>query len=588
MPTDGVLLYALSREIDQKLIKGRIDKIYGLNRTDILIRIRSAQGNHKLFLSAHPVSGGMYITKQDYISPNTPSLFTMVLRKHLSGGKLLSVRTHEMDRIVFLDFVARNELGDLCKKTLILEIMGKHSNIILVDDKMVIIDAQKKFNHIVSRHREVLPNLPYVFPPNPDKLNFLDYDLDHLSDDLMQYSTTTEQEDFVHLLPRMFNGFSTSTVKTILQDCELDEASLQYAGRLEYQRLHGCLADFRELLLMQPKEGYLLYRKNLPFDVALMPGKTPDNKVFDSLSLAIDTMYGEKTDNGKREQEKQKLKKNMNQRLKKLQKKLTIHLDNIQKAKETDIYRIKGELLTASLHMIRPGQKTVVLENYYDPDYAKIEIELNPAISASANAAKYFKKVSKIREAAKVSREMLYDLHKDIEYLESILLSLDNVTSLDDIEEIADEIRRIGFIPPQKGKKQKKKKRIESKPMHFVSSSGLEILVGKNNKQNDRVTRSAADDDLWLHTKKIPGSHVILKTNKGAYDDQSLLEAATLAAYYSKGRQSSKVEVDYTLKKNVKKPGGAKPGMVIYETNQTFLAEPNEELVNNLNRGEIS
>lgn len=585
MPTDGVLLYALSRELNQKLIQGRVDKIYGLNRTDVLIRLRSAQGNQKLFLSAHPVHGGLYLTKQDYQTPATPSLFTMVLRKHLSGGKLLSVHTHQMDRIVFLDFVARNELGDLCKKTLILEVMGKHSNLILVDDKMVIIDAQKKFNHLVSRHREVLPNIPYVFPPDPDKFNLMDYDFDHLSDDLMKYSETSEQEDFVHLLPQMFKGFSSATVKAILQDCELGEASLQYAGRLEYDRLGGCLADFRELLLMHPREGYLLYRKSLPSDVALLPGKNQEFKTFDSLSVAIDTMYGEKTANDKREQEKQKLKKTMKQRLKKLLKKLAIHEDNIQKAEETDIYRIKGELLTASLHTIRPGLKKITVENYYDPDYAKIEIELNPAISPSANAAKYFKKVSKIREAAKVSREMLYDLKKDIDYLESILLSLDNVTSLNDIEEIEDEVRRIGFIPPQKGK-QKKKRKIESKPMRFVSSSGMEILVGKNNRQNDRLTRSANDDDLWLHTKKIPGSHVILKTEQGKYDEQSLAEAATLAAFYSKGRQSSKVEIDYTLKKNVKKPGGAKPGMVIYETNQTFLADPNEELVNNIKRVE--
>lgn len=582
MPTDGVLLYALSRELNEKLIQARIDKIHGLNKTDVLIRFRSARGNHRLFLSAHPVHGGLYLTSQTYETPGTPSLFTMVLRKHLSGGKLLSVRTHQMDRIVFLDFVARNELGDLCKKTLILEIMGKHSNLILVDDKMVIIDAQKKFNHLVSRYREVLPNLPYVFPPDSNKFNLLEYNMENLADDLFNHAELLEKKEFAELLPHMFNGLSLATSKMLLKTCELEKTNLEYAGILEYDLLSDCLSNFRELLLAQPKEGYVLYRNGEPKDASIFPGTTETSHQLDSISIAIDTMYGEKNALDKLNQKRIKLGKTLRQRLKKLQKKLDIHKSNIQKALDTDIYRIKGELLTANLHTVQPGLKKIVVENYYDPEYAKLEIELNPALSPSANAAKYFKKVSKIREAAKVSREMLYGLNKDIAYLESILLSLNNVTSLSDMEEIEDEIRRIGFIPPQKGKQKKKKEK--SKPLHYLSTSGLSIFVGKNNHQNDRVTRSAEDDDIWFHAKNIPGSHVILKVKNGSYDDLALMQAATLAAYYSKGRQSSKVEVDYTEKKNVKKPNGAKPGMVIYETNKTYLANPDENIVAQLNK----
>ncbi len=583
MPTDGVLLYALSRELNQKLTQARIDKIHGLNKMDVLLRFRSAGGNHRLFLSAHPVHGGLYLTSQDYETPSTPSLFTMVLRKHLSGGRLLTVRTHQMDRIVFLDFAARNDLGDLCKKTLILEIMGKHSNLILVDDKMLIIDAQKKFNHLVSRYREVLPNIPYVFPPDMEKNNLLDYNLDDLTDDLLAQSELIEKNEFVELLPRMFNGLSLATAKRLLTSCGLEKTNLEYAGRLEYDRLNDCLTSFRELLLAQPKEGYVLYREGIPKDVSILPSSLEKStRTYPSISTALDTMYGEKSNLEKLRQERQKLTKTLKQRLKKLQKKLEIHESNIQKALDTDIYRIKGELLTANLHMVRPGLKKIIVENYYDPDYAKMEIELNPALSPSANATKYFKKVSKIREAAKVSREMLYDLNKDINYLESVLLSLDNVYTLSDLDEIEEEVRRIGFIPPQKGKQKKKKGK--SKPLQYLSTSGLTILVGKNNNQNDRLTRSAEDEDIWLHAKNIPGSHVILKVGDKAYDDLALKEAATLAAYYSKGRQSSKVEIDYTEKKNVKKPNGAKPGMVIYETNKTFLANPDENLVEQIKK----
>lgn len=571
MTMDGILLYALSQELSHVLKKARIDKVYDINKNKILIKIRQNRKNYRLIISTHALDGAIYFSDESPETPMKPSLFSMVLRKHLNGATILSLQTHGMDRILFVNVEARNDLGDLCQKQLVLELMGKHSNLILLDEHQVIIDAIRKYNHLISRHREVLPGRDYVYPPPSDKHNLMNYDLDKLAEDLLVLSDDFPSAD--QALIHLFEGFSLRTIRDLLDSESLNKLDLTNYGQLDFQRMAQTLEAFRTRLNVKATPVFLTRKRGRPNNISLFPSGKSDNQSFESISEAIDAYMQETQDQQEIQLETTKLAKSIRQRLKKQQKKLDIHTKNIERADQTDIFRIKGELLTANLHNVRPGMTSIVVDNYYDPAYEKIEIELDPALSPSMNASRYFKRVSKIRQAAKKSRELILSVKRDHDYLESLLYNVDQAETPADVEDILTEVRQVGYVPKQN--RPSKKKEV-SEPRRFISKEGHTIIVGKNNKQNDLITKKAHDQDLWFHAKQIPGSHVILSLNNDKPTDQEILEAATLAAYYSKAKESSKVAVDYVIKKELRKPNHAKPGMVIYNTNKTILVDPND------------
>lgn len=576
MIMDGVLLYAISKELSSSLLGARIDKIYDTGKKELLFKLRNQRTNYKLRISTHASRGAVYLSQASPKTPMAPSLFAMVLRKHLSGGIIRQVKTTGMDRILTLTIEAYDELGDLSHKELVIELMGKHSNCILLKEDGTIIDALTKYDHLVSRHREILTNRPYLPPPASKKYNLLDYDLDQLSQDLLDLED--QAENIGQAISLTFEGFSTKTASDFLKASEVEERDLSLYGRLDFQRLIQALGRFRDRLREGPQTVYLIRKKGRPHNVSLFP-VGDETRAYDSVSRAIDDSLDETSRRQNLEKEKNKLAKALRQRLKKQEKKETIHADNIKRAKETDIYRIKGELLTANMHNVRPGMTSIKVDNYYDPAYEKIEIDLDPSLSPAANASRYFKRVSKIREAAKKSREIILSVRREIDYLESLLYHLDQAETMADIEDILSELGKLSYHPQQKkAKKKKKKKEAPSQPRHFISSQGNPILVGKNNRQNDRLRRKAQGEDLWFHAKDIPGSHVILKVSSPEPSPQEITEAASLAAYYSKGQSSSKVTVDYLEVKGLKKPKQAKPGMVIYHHNQSVLVDPQEAI----------
>lgn len=565
MPMDGAMLVALTGEIRETLTGARVDKIYQPGDHDLLIRLRTRTENINLYLSAHPVRGGICMTRNAFTAPQPPPLLTMVMRKHLSGGRLVAVRQDGLDRTIFLDFLATSEIGDPVRRTLILEVMGRHSNIILLDgDKNTVIDALVRFNHLVSRHREILPGRIYASPPPRQGLRFLD--------PLPEILPLPENEEgsLAEHFSRIFPGLGSKTLQELLKPAGQDP-----------DRVRILLEDFRSRLLNSSHQPCMTLNPPVPADIFLFPVDSPHIRQFTSVSDMVSTYYQMLGESDRFHSEQRKLQRSLRQMIARREKKMEIHEENLREAEKADVWRIRGELLTANLHRIRPGMDSITLDNYYLDPPEPLTLELDPALSPSANANRCFRRVSKVREAAKVSRQILEQLREDLTYLETVEVSLKQAETTGDLMEILEELTRSGFLGRPPGRQQKPV--TPNGPMRFISTTGMEILVGRNNRQNDWLTmKQAADTDVWLHTKEIPGSHVILKTRDGTYDETSLLEAATLAAWFSKARDSVKVPVDYTPRKHLRKPGGSRPGMVVYDRNRTILVDPDPALAENL------
>ncbi len=584
MALDGVFIYSLADELSNALAGAKIDKIYQPEKDEILIHIRKQRESIKLLLSASSSNPRAYITSEPpKENPGVPPTFCMLLRKSLTGGRIVDVTQPDFERIISITVEVYDELKNKKNMNLIIEIMGKHSNIILVDSlENKIVDSIKRVPLSISSYRQVLPGNRYMSPPPQDKLNPMDeIPLSKFSEVIRGSNAPVFKSVY-----QSFKGISPLVSREILHRASVDESSP--AMSLESFEIEKIYDSFTRVF------GQL---KNKIFSPCISIDRATDSLIaFSCIRLTMYSSYSyiessspsfilEKyyTQRDNKERIKQKtinLRKNISNKLDRLYKKLQKQNEELLEAQNAPHFKLQGELITSYIYMIQKGMEEISLQNFYDENGGEITVKLNKNLTPSENAQKYFKKYSKLKNASIMLSDQIKMTKAEADYLENVLYSIENCENISEIEEIRNELIAEGLVKDRVKKKKDPKPSAskESEPLHFFSSDGFEILVGKNNKQNDRLTlKIASPSDVWLHTKNIPGSHVIIKTDDGEASEQAVLEAATLAAYFSKAKMSAKVPVDYTERKNVKKPSGSKPGMVIYETNKTVYVTPSEE-----------
>ncbi len=582
MAFDGVTISALISEIKNKTIGGRIDKIYQPERDEIILGIRSQGTGYKLLLTANPSNPKLHFTQISRENPLDPPLFCMVMRKHIQGGKIIDIKQQNFDRIVNIYIEALDEMGDYSVKNLIIEIMGRHSNIILTDHSGTILDCIKHITHDKSSVREVLPGKQYEMPPAQNKINTLMLDRQNFMS-LMGENGAKKAQAFIY---QNYSGISPimateiCTRADIYSDDFIESLTPSQAERL-YLSFEALVKDIKD-------ENFspclIKDEKNKAVDFFPITPHFGIVEKYESMSALVEDFYKSRDFAYRINQKTQDLKKLITQNIERCVKKKEIQLRTLKDIENRDKLRLYGELITANIYSIKKGMTLVSLVNFYSESGETVDIELDGDLSPSENAQKYFKAYNKAKRTYLALQEQISSNEEELTYLEGVLTSVNNCINEQDIREIRQELIDEGYIKKVKNLKNRTAKR-KSSPMHFVSSDGYDIYVGKNNVQNDELTlKFAKPRDMWLHTKIIPGSHVIVVSKGEKIPDTTLNEAALLSAYFSKARNSTMVPVDYTEKRNVKKPNGAKPGMVIYETNRTAYMNPSEEEVNKIKR----
>lgn len=577
MALDGIFLRHIKNEIEKEALLARVSQIYQPNRDELVLVLRTFDGNKKLLLSSRANSPRVNFCKSTPENPPQPPMFCMLLRKRIGGGKLISVRQADCDRILFLDFECINELGDVEVLTIVCEIMGMYSNIIIINrETQVIIDSLKRVDLTMSSQRLVLPNLKYELPAPQDKLNILN----STPQEIVERLKSLEAETALNKgLLRVIQGVSPIICR------ELEYRVCEGATN----KVEGVLADrlLCELeTLKAVTEGCtgkpcIVYREDgRVLDVSFMPinqyGDFLRVEATDGFSNTLDEFYETRDARERMRMKSQSLLKLLNNLRERTARKISKQQLELAKCGEREQLRICGDLLQANLYRIERGSEFADVENFYDEQGKTLRIKLNPAISPAANAQKYYKDYQKAKNAEIVLAEQIKSGGEELEYIESVLDTVDRAETERELSQIKEELTEQGYLKQQKGK-QRKQARLA--PLEFVSSDGFKIFVGRNNRQNDQLTlKTAAKNDMWLHTKDIHGSHVIIANDGREISDTAICEAACLAAYNSKARHSDKVPVDYTLVRYVSKPSGAKPGMVIYVNNKTVYVTPKESI----------
>ncbi len=565
MAFDGFVTRAIVHELSQKLLDSRIYKIYQPHKTDLVFVIRGHGKNLSLLLSANPTYPRIHIANRSFSNPVEPPMFCMLLRKHLEGGIIESIKQIDNERIIYIDLKVRDELGDFQTKRLIIEIMGRHSNIILIQpEKNMILDGINHVTSAISSYRQILPGKAYVEPPSQNKLNPLTVEQE------VFYSAISFNEGKIDKqLINKFTGISPTIAKEILYQ----------SGLPTKENLWKSFHAWMEKTNSNQYEPSMTIGTSKP-DFSIFPLSHLDGeaKSYGSMNACIEDFYDQKAERDTVRQKAHDLSRFLMTEKNKNEKKIEYLLKDLESAKNADQFKLYGELLTANMHQITRGAETAEVINYYDENQSTLSIPLDPFKTPSENAQMYFKKYNKLKTSTEIIEEQLEITKQEIEYLESVLALLDNA-SVEDIEEIREELIEQDYLKEKRKRKPKRKKNPDIE--RFQSSEGHTIYVGKNNKQNEYLTHKvASSSDTWLHTKDIPGSHVVIKAKE--FGDKTLEEAAILAAYFSKAKFSSHVPVDYTLIKHVKKPSGAKPGYVIYENQKTLYITPDEATIKQL------
>ncbi len=604
MALDGIFLRHIKKEIEEEALGARVNQIYQPNRDELVLVLRTfgqrravpgaplnepeitptdgAAARHneavsykvkKLLLSSRANSPRVNFCATTPENPAQPPMFCMLLRKRLGGGKLVGVRQLGCDRVLFLDFECVNELGDLEGLSIVCEIMGMYSNLIVLNrDTGVIIDAMKRVDLTVSSRRFVLPNIRYELPEAQDKLNILEHTPEEIADAARNLPA---EIPLSKALLSVIQGISPIVAREL--EFRVTEGATNRIEGLLFEKLLRVLAEFRETAEGCGKTPCIVYREDgKPMDFSFMPieqyGSCAAVKTTGGFSATVDEFYEER-DARERMRVKshslQKLLTNLTDRAARKINKQTTELSQCQNREQLRIY---GDLLHANLYRISRGASSVEVENFYDENGGTVTIKLNPAISPAANAQKFYKDYQKAKTAETVLAEQIEKGKAELAYLESVADSVNRAETERELSQIREELTEQGYLRRPKGKQPKQ---AQLPPKEFQSSDGFRILVGRNNRQNDKLTlKTAAKTDIWLHTKDIHGSHVIICAEGRRVSDTAILEAARLAAYHSKARESTNVPVDYTLAKFVSKPAGAKPGMVIYVNNKTVFVDP--------------
>lgn len=573
MSMDGLSLYSAMNELNKRLAGGKIDKIQQTDKEELLLMVRSLGQTYRLLINASAADNRVQLTELKKQAPSEAPMFCMLLRKRIAGGKIVRFEQERLDRVLKISIETYNDLGDLSVFALYCELMGKHSNIILVNEKGVIVDAIKHVGLGMSSVRFVMPGLEYSAPPAQDKQNPSKASVDDFSMAMCMVGMSIAKalsNAFFGLSPavaaQLVARYTDKTECTQLSEAEREELAERLAA-FYADMAHG--KEKASAVLNALGETEAVY----PFAIA-----GGGIKLYDSIGEALDSLY---INSDRREWAKRhgaSARKVLQNNIERCEKKLALYADALNSEEQMEKCRLYGELLTANLHSLKSGTDTAAVDNYYADPVERIAIPLDRQLTPGENAQRYYKKYQKLKAARDMAIVQREQTLSEQNYLEGQLDNLTKCTAENELSELIEELKDQGYIKRDKGGK-KKMKLAASKPMHFVSSTGADIYVGKNNRQNDELTlRFASPNDIWMHTKNIPGSHVIVK-GASEQDTATMTEAALLAAYYSRARGSENVAVDYTPRKYVKKPAGAKPGMVIYTTNKTAYVTPSEEAV---------
>ena len=584
MPLDALCLSGLVYELNTALVGGKIDKIYQPGRDEVVLAVRAPKGNVKLLLSANPSHPRPQLTELSRENPDTPPMFCMLLRKHLTGARILDIAQPHLERAVDFKLEALDELGDRVERRLVLEAMGRRANLILLDGEGRIVDCLRRVDGDMSASRQVLPGLFYRLPPAQDKEDPTALTREEWEERLMAAPGDYRADQW--LLDR-FGGMSPLICRELAHraggrtDVTLEE--LGEAGRLR-------LAEALEQLFLNIKENNftptLLTIENQPKDFTFLPveqyGDNAALTAWPTFSAMLDRFYEQRESLERVKQKGQDLIRSVTNARDRTARKIGNQERELEATRDRERLRQFGDIITSNLYAMEKGMKVLRTVDYYDPEGKEVDIPLDFLLTPQQNAAKYYKEYNKAKTAEEMLTIQLEKGRRELDYLNSVLENITLAEGERDLQEIRQELTDTGYLRRQ-SKAKDRGRRVSSKPMEFRSSTGLRISVGKNNTQNDMLTcKQAFKSDIWFHTQKIHGSHVILWTEGEAPDLQSLNEAAVLAAWFSQGQESSKVPVDYTPVKYVKKPAGARPGMVVYTTYETAWVTPDEALVKRL------
>ena len=577
MAFDGMTVAAVVSELKREIVGGRIYKIAQPEEDELLLTIKTAQGQKRLALSASASLPLIYLTEKNKQAPMTAPGFCMLLRKHLQNGRITDITQPGLERIIQIHVEHLNELGDLCRKKLVMELMGKHSNLIFVNDGELIIDSIKHISGMVSSVREVLPGRPYFIPQTQEKENPLEADHDSFI-----RTITAKAAPVFKALYGSYTGLSPSASNALCLEAGIDGDmstavfSESAQGDALLEKLWRSFAGTMERLKRERFSPVIFYENNSPAEFSALSSHELEAsygdgniKKFDSVSALLEQYYAQKNQISRIRQKSVDLRRIVQTALERNIRKYDLQIRQMQDTEKREKYRIYGELINTYGYHVKPGAKSMEALNYYTDQM--ITIPLDPLLSASDNAKKYFDKYGKLKRTYEALSTLPLAVKDEIDHLESIQTALDIALREEDLAQIKEELIESGYIRRKGGAR---KVKITSRPFHYVSREGFHIYVGKNNLQNDELTfKFASGNDWWFHAKGIPGSHVVVKAGGEELPDSVFEAAAKLAAYYSRGREQDKVEIDYTQKKNVKKPNAGKPGFVIYYTNYSMMID---------------
>lgn len=574
MALDGGFLHNLIKEINETAKECRVDKIHQPSRDEIVLQLRGYGFQKKLLISAKPTVARIGFITDAPENPKKPPMFSMLLRKYLGGAKLLEITQPDFERVAIFKFQSRNEMGDIIYPSIVVELIGANPNIIFIDTKGSIVDSVRR-SDIEKGGRIIASGAKYTLPKGQKKLN-----PKSTFEELTAALTENPEKRLSDAILSSIDGISPLVAREVSFNClgDIDKT----AGDISTKQLKWLITKLQEFL--SNGKPYLIKKPNgEEFEFSYMPihqyGNDYKVTQVDSFSQLLEEFYGSRDRKQRIKSSSQDILKLLSNLSNRIGRKITARKGDLKKCEQKEKYRIYGELLKANLYRIEKGSESVKVVNYYSDNAEEIEIPLNPTISPADNASKYFKEYKKYCVAERTLVELLADAERELYYIDSVFESLSRAEYLNDIEAVRQELILSGYI---RARGEKLKSQV-SEPARYKTSDGFRVLAGKNNLQNDRLTTKIADkQDLWFHTKNIHGSHIILKLEGKEPTETAILEAAMIAAYNSKAQNSSGVAVDYTRVKNVKKPSGAKPGMVIYTTNNTVYVTPKESEIKNL------
>ena len=588
MPMDAVFLRALTEEIRPRLTGMKIDKIFQPTRDQIIFHFR---GNLKLLLCAGANAPRAHFTRLVKENPATPPMFCMLLRKYLLGARIIEVSQPPVERLIRMELDCTDELGRSSRRSLILEAMGRRSNLILLDESGRIIDCLRRVDSEMSANRQILPGLFYYYPDAGDRLPFIQESEAHFRDKLNENIKNYPEKNPEKFLLENYFGFSPLMAREIIFRTRGEtEGRICDFTQSEQERFCQEFFKFQDDVIKNKFTPYCLKRDGVPAEFSCLPvsqyGETWER--YPDFSELMDAFYDARDRQERVKIRGAELLRAAKTALERTRRKLILQEKDYQISQNREEYRVKGDLITANLYQIRRGENILICENFYSENNNQIKIALDPALSPQKNAAAYYKRYAKLRNAEKYLDEQIQKARQDIFYLESVLEELERAESEQDFLDIRRELIENGFLRVGDKNNKNNKNNIKrggknnfknnfktaGKPREFDIPSGYRVLVGRNNQQNDFITKNADRRDIWLHTQKIHGSHVILCTDGREPDENSILTAASIAAYYSQARENARTPVDYTPVRYVKKPAGARPGMVIYTKYQTVFVEP--------------